>query len=67
MPVILNSEDYDRWLDPGFKPVDDILDLLKPHQADSMRRYGVSSRVNSVKNDDAACAEEYIPETLFQR
>jgi len=25
----------------------------------------VSSRVNSVVNDDAACAEEYVLETLF--
>jgi putative SOS response-associated peptidase YedK len=65
MPVILKDEDHDRWLDPGFKQVDDILDLLKPYQGDSMRRYRVSSRVNSVKNDDAACAEEYVPETLF--
>ncbi len=61
MPAILKGEDYDRWLDPGFKHATDILDLLKPYQADSMRRYRVSSRVNSVKNDDAACAEEYVP------
>ena len=66
MPVILNREDHDRWLDPGFKQVDDILDLLKPYQADFMRSYRVSSRVNSVKNDDAACAQEYVPDTLFQ-
>ncbi len=65
MPVILKSEDYDRWLDPGFKQADDVLDLLKPNQTDSMRRYRVSSRVNSVKNDDAGCAEEQVPETLF--
>ncbi len=65
MPVILKREDYDRWLDPGFKQVDDILDLLKPYQPDSMRRYSVSSRVNSAQNDDSACAEEYAPETLF--
>jgi putative SOS response-associated peptidase YedK len=38
---------------------------LNPYQVDSMRRYSVSSRVNSVKNDDAACAEEYVLETLF--
>ena len=43
MPVILKGEDHDRWLDPGFKQVDDILDLLKPYRADSMRRYCVSS------------------------
>ena len=65
MPVILKQEDHDRWLDPGFKQVDDILDLLKPYPADSMRRYLVSTRVNSPQNDDPACAEEYILVTLF--
>ena len=65
MSVILKAEDHDRWLDPGFKQVDDILDLLKAYPADSMRRYRVSSRVNSVQNDDLACAEEYVPDMLF--
>jgi putative SOS response-associated peptidase YedK len=65
MPVILKSEDHDRWLDPGFKQVDDILDLLKPYPADSMRRYRVSTRVNSAQNDDPACAEEHVQELLF--
>jgi hypothetical protein len=61
MPVILKSEDHERWLDPGFKHVANILNLLKPHQGDSMRRYSVSSRVNSVKNDDTACADSLEP------
>jgi putative SOS response-associated peptidase YedK len=65
MPVFLKTEDHDRWLDPGFRQVDDILDLLKPYQADSMLRYSVSSRVNSVKNDDPACVEEHVLGTLF--
>jgi putative SOS response-associated peptidase YedK len=63
--VILKREDHDRWLDPGFKQIDDILDLLKPYQAVSMRRYRVSARVNSARNDDQACVEEYVSETLF--
>ena len=65
MPVILKGEDHDRWLDPGFKQVGDILDLLKPYPADSMRRYRVSTRVNSAQNDDPACAEEDVQELLF--
>jgi len=65
MPVILKREDHDRWLDQGFKQVDDILDLLKPYRADSMRRYRVSLRVNLAQNDDPACAEEYASETLL--
>jgi putative SOS response-associated peptidase YedK len=65
MPVILKGEDHDRWLDPGFKQVDDILDLLKPYRADSMRRYRVSPQVNSAQNDNPACADECIPDMLF--
>jgi hypothetical protein len=35
------------------------------YRADSMRRYRVSTRVNSAQYDDPACAAEYVPETLF--
>jgi hypothetical protein len=34
--------------------------MLKPFNPDLMRRYEVSSRVNLVKNDDAACAEPVL-------
>jgi putative SOS response-associated peptidase YedK len=65
MPVIMQREHYDVWLDPGFNKTDDLLDLLKPFPADTMRHHRVSTRVNSVKNDDPACAEEYVPKLLF--
>jgi hypothetical protein len=57
MPDILNDEAYDLWLDPGFQKTESVCDLLKPLNPALMRRYEVSSRVSSVKNDDAACAE----------
>ncbi len=65
MPVIMKRESYDLWLDPGFKKADDLLDLLKPFPSDAMRHHRVGTRVNSVKNDDPACAEEFIPTLLF--
>ena len=65
MPVILKRDHYDLWLDPGFKKVEDLLDLLEPFPADAMRHHRVSTRVNSVKNDDPACAEEFVPNLLF--
>ena len=65
MPVIMKRENYDLWLDPGFKKVEDLLDLLKLFPAGVMRHYRVSTRVNSVKNDDPTCAEEFIPKLLF--
>jgi putative SOS response-associated peptidase YedK len=63
MPVILPDDVYDMWLDPGFHKADTICDLLKPFNAALMRRYEVSSRVNLVKNNDAACAEPVVRET----
>lgn len=61
MPVIVKPESYDLWLDPGFSKADVLLDLLKPFSADAMRHHRVSTRVNSVKNDDPTCAEEFVP------
>lgn len=65
MPVILQRANYGLWLDPGFSKADDLVDLLKPFPAGAMRHHRVSTRVNSVKYDDPACAEEFIPNMLF--
>ena len=56
MPVILDPGGYDLWLDPGMRDVGAASDLLKPYGARLMRCYPVSSRVNSVTNDDADCS-----------
>jgi putative SOS response-associated peptidase YedK len=57
MPVILNPDAYDVWLDPGFVDVAASSELLKPYQARLMRGYPVSTRVNHVTHDDAECAK----------
>jgi putative SOS response-associated peptidase YedK len=56
MPVILDPDGYDLWLDPGMRDVGAASDLLKPYDARLMRRYPVSTRVNHVGNDDEACS-----------
>jgi putative SOS response-associated peptidase YedK len=61
MPVILEPSNYDLWLDPGFKKIEPLVDLLRPFPADFMRTWRVSSRINSVLNDDAGCIEEFLP------
>ena len=58
MPVILSSEHYDQWLDPGFKDADSLPGMLKPFDACLMKRYPVSSRVNRATYDDPECAAE---------
>ena len=58
MPVILDPDSYDLWLDPGMKDVGSVSALLKPCNAKIMRSYPVSTRVNQVINDDAACSAQ---------
>jgi hypothetical protein len=55
MPVILDPDSYDLWLDPGFTDVAAASDMLKPFDAAAMRAYPVSGRVSNVANDDAEC------------
>lgn len=57
MPVILDPDSYDLWLDPGMQNVAAISELLKPYDASQMQLYPVSSRVNHVTNDDEECSQ----------
>ena len=56
MPVILGRDNYDLWLDPGMTDLKRVSEMLKPYDAQSMRCYPVSPRVNHVANDDAECS-----------
>ena len=58
MPVILDPDRYDLWLDPGMKDTAAASDLLKPCDAALMRCYPVSTRINRVANDDEGCARQ---------
>ena len=50
MPVIIAPVAFDRWLDVAN---DDTAPLFAPYPAEAMTYYPVSTRVNSVKHDDA--------------
>jgi len=56
MPVILDVDNYDLWLDPGMTNVEAVSGMLKPYDARQMRSYPVSTRINHVANDDAECS-----------
>jgi putative SOS response-associated peptidase YedK len=56
MPVILDPDGYDVWLDPGMKEVSAVSEVLKPFDARLMRCYPVSTRVNHAANDDEECS-----------
>jgi putative SOS response-associated peptidase YedK len=61
MPVILDPDSYDLWLDPGMTDLRVESDLLKPYDAKSMRSYQVSMRINHVANDDEECSRPGEP------
>ena len=63
MPVILDPDNYDLWLDPGMTNVEAVSEMLKPYDAGMMRCYPVSTRVNHVANDDAECSAPVELET----
>jgi putative SOS response-associated peptidase YedK len=56
MPVILDPDGYDLWLDPGMRDASAASELLKPCDARLMRHYPVSTRINHVANDDEECS-----------
>jgi len=56
MPVILDPQGYDLWLDPGTTDTAAISKFLKPFDAQLMSCFPVSSRVNQPANDDAECS-----------
>jgi putative SOS response-associated peptidase YedK len=61
MPVLLSLENYDLWLDPGFRGVSAAAEILRPFDAKLMRRYPISERVNNVANDDLECSVPIKP------
>jgi putative SOS response-associated peptidase YedK len=55
MPVILDREAYDVWLDPAEQSPDRLDPWLKPFPAAEMVAYPVSTLVNNPANDEPAC------------
>ena len=56
MPVILDPDVFDLWLDPGMRDLSAASELLKPCDAQQMRCYPISTRINHVANDDEECS-----------
>jgi len=57
MPVILDINDLDLWLDPHITESEQLKSLFKPYTPEKMEMYPVSDIVNSPKNDSASCIE----------
>ncbi len=59
MPVILDPATYDLWLDPGLHDAVAISQMLRPIDAQLIRLFPVSTRVNRVQNQDAEFAKQF--------
>ncbi|MCB8940821.1 MAG: SOS response-associated peptidase [Ardenticatenaceae bacterium] len=56
MPVIIEPEDFDLWLNPEPDP-EQGLHLLRPYPAEKMAAYPVSTVVNNPRNDMPDCIQ----------
>jgi putative SOS response-associated peptidase YedK len=57
MPVIVDPESYDLWLDPGMSDTRVVSHVLRPFDARQMRCYPVNTRINHTANDDEDCSK----------
>jgi len=57
MPVILNSEIYEPWLDSQNLDLDELKNILKREIITELVSYPVSKQVNSASNNNPACIE----------
>ena len=55
MPVIVEPEHYERWLDPSLSSRADLETLLAPAKEEGYEIFQVSEKVNSVANDSSIC------------
>jgi putative SOS response-associated peptidase YedK len=62
MPVILEREEWAKWLDPAEQDPSRVTPMLNPYPAERMTMHPVGRWVNSVTNDDPRCIEEIRPQ-----
>ena len=58
MPVILEGEARDLWLDPSVQDPEALAPLLRPFPEGRIAHHPVSKLVNSPRNDVPACLDE---------
>jgi putative SOS response-associated peptidase YedK len=57
MPVILQPEAYNVWLDPRIEAAERLNDVLQHQHVRELLYYRISNLVNRVQNNSAACIE----------
>ncbi|MCK5185296.1 MAG: SOS response-associated peptidase family protein, partial [Candidatus Heimdallarchaeota archaeon] len=67
MPVIIDPKDFDLWLDPENKEVDEVKPLLKPYDASNMEAYPVPLYVNKPENKGEQCITKFVEKYKQQK
>jgi putative SOS response-associated peptidase YedK len=67
MPVIVDPQDYERWLDRRIQDPAKLREILKPYPSERMIAYPVSAAVNNPRHDDARCVEPESTNSEEQR
>ncbi|HET8701413.1 MAG TPA: SOS response-associated peptidase [Nitrococcus sp.] len=57
MPVVIEAGSWRRWLDPRLQEREEIRAAIRHMPAEALRCWPVSTRVNSVRNDDRELIE----------
>jgi putative SOS response-associated peptidase YedK len=60
MPVIIDPENFDLWLDPKMEDTEKLQPLLVPHASEGFEAFLVSRNVNSPAHDAADCIERLV-------
>lgn len=61
MPVILDSGQFNDWLDPQNQAVDELRDMLQRYAPDDLESYPVSRDVNTPANDNPDLLNKLSP------
>ena len=62
MPVIVDPDRYDEWLDPMQQEVAKLNTLLGPYPGEDMMSYPINKLVNNACFDDPRCIEPLVEE-----
>ena len=57
MPVILDDDGLQHWLDPAYKNFDQLRLYMEPYPDAKMKAYPVSTAVNNAKVDSPGIIE----------
>ncbi len=63
MPVVLEPESWNAWLDPSYSDIDALQSLITQPHENYFKATAVSRRVNKATLDDPRCIEPYTPES----